>query len=104
MTREEEMRCLQVYKQHLEDYNNDVAYVNTTSIHSEKAIVVTLLCIDFTTENEYFLHNTCLIQFWVPKKLCWENHCNGADRKIPKWIALKNLEKCIELKTTNLCK
>lgn len=99
---EEILNCLKVYKQHLEDYGDDVAYVNETSIHSAKAVVVTLFCIDFTKEDKNGLHFTCFIQFWVPKKLCWENHCNGANRKIPKWIAIKNLEKCIELKTTNL--
>ena len=97
-------RILQVYKKHLEDYGNDVAYVNETNIHSEKAVVVTLFCINFTKEDENGLHDNCLIQFWCPRKLCWYNCSNGANRKIPKWLAIKNIEKCLELGTTNLVK
>lgn len=103
MTREEEMRCLQVYKKHIEDYEDPYVYVNELRYPStEKAVVVTLFCIDFESKLKSDLHKTCDAVFWVPRKLCWDNCSNGCNAKIPKWLAIKNLEKCIEENKTNL--
>lgn len=106
MTKEETLHCLKVYKKHLEDYEDSFAYVNETNIHTEKAVLVTLFCIDFEQkENEWSdLHKTCLIQFWSPRKLTWYNCSNGCNAKIPKWLAILNIQRCIEKETTNLCK
>ena len=107
MTENEILHCLTIYKKHLENNKNDFVYVNELKHpYTDKAVVVSLFCIDFETkENEWSdVHKTCSIHFWVPRKLSWY-HCGDAcNAKIPKWLALKNLEKCIELKTTNLWK
>lgn len=102
MTKEEILHCLKVFKKHLEDYQDPYTYVTEMAVHTDKAITVSLFCVDFESKATSDLHKTCDIVFWVPRKLCWYNCSNGCNRKIPKWLAIKALEQCIALETVDL--
>lgn len=91
-----EKHCLETYKAYLENNDSKYAYVNElVKPCTEKAVVVSLVCYDFETKKD------CDIYFWIPRKYSYYNRSNGCNAKIPKWLAIKNIEKCLEQEKTN---
>ena len=105
MNQDEEKHCLQVYKKYLESNTEKYAYVTELKRPgTEKAVVVSIFCIDFEkTKHEWSdLHSTCIVYFWIPRRFSFANCSNGCNTKIPKWLAIKNLERCISEGKTSL--
>lgn len=103
----EDRHCLETYKKYLENNESKYAYVNEFKYPStEKAVIVSLFCVDFGTSKNTGkwtdIDYNCDIYFWIPRKFSWYNCSNCSNSKIPKWLAIKNIEKCLEQDTTNL--
>ena len=99
MTNVEIKHCLTTYKTYLE--SNDSKYVPVNELRypsTEKAVKVSLFCIDFGTKAEDWSDKdkTTSIYFWVPRRMSFYHCGDGCNAKIPKWLAIKNIEKQLE--------
>ena len=99
MTSERKLETLNSYKRYLESKESGrYAFVNETRVHSAKASLCTLFCVNFDNNDEYthWTDNDLIIQFWVSNKLLFSACCNGCNAKTYKWVAIQAIEKEIE--------
>jgi hypothetical protein len=96
ITNTEIKHCLTTFKTHLESNDSEYVYVNELRYPStKKAVRVSLLCIDFGAKAEAWSDKdkTNIIYFWVPRRMSFPHCGDGCNAKIPKWLAIKNIEK-----------
>jgi len=99
MTTAEIKHCLTTYKTYLESNDSKYVFVNELRYPStEKAVKVSLFCVDFGTREEGWSDKdkTTIIYFWVPRRMSFSYCGGGCNAKIPKWLAIKNIEKQLE--------
>lgn len=91
--------CLESYKQYLEsEVSGKYAFINQTRVHSAKAALCTLFCVNFDNKNEHahWTDKDCIIQFWISYKMIFAACCNGCNAKTYKWVAIQAIRKEIE--------
>ena len=99
MTTAEIKHCLTTYKTYLESNDSKYVFVNELRYPStKKAVKVSLFCIDFGTKSVEWIDKdkTTSIYFWIPRRMSFSYCGDGCNAKIPKWLAIKNIEKQLE--------
>lgn len=98
MTREEELHCINTYLNYLRNNTEKYVYVDELKYPStEKAVKIGLVCYDFGTPKNTWSEEckSYDVYFWIPRKFSYYACSNGCNCKIPKWLAISNLEKLI---------
>ena len=91
MTTAEIKHCLTTYKTYLESNDSKYVFVNELRYPStEKAVKVSLFCVDFGTREEGWSDKdkTTTIYFWIPRRMSF-----GGEMSVPaEKIVMKTVE------------
>lgn len=96
MTKEEELGCVNTYLNYLRTNQEKYVYVNELKYpYTEKAVKIGFTCWDFGNPKYPWSEQDkgYDVYFWIPRKFAYSACCAGCNCKIPKWLAISNLEK-----------